>query len=194
MMTGQKNDFYKIGGPTVADMRPQMKTKPTLNTVNLYTHLEVGSIFNSDDTIEKVLNELRSQLKKPFVNKSMLFDSPDSVINYGPMSNSYFKGFFSPLGMVNLKSPIRDAIIYDRSYLNILENASQIIHYQILDKRNDRNEFHCFHRYNTNGLSGWQSKLILRSMKHFLQNFNIKMSLREAIDDMKLFQSKFVKI
>ena len=194
MMTGQKSNFYKIGGPTVADMRPQMKTKPTLNTVNLYTHLQVGDIFNSDDSIQKVFNVLRAQLKEPFVNKSKLFDSPDSVINYGPMSNSYFKGFFSPLGMVNLKSPIRDAIIYDRSYLNILENASQIIHYQIVDNRNDRNEFHCFHRYNTNGLSGWQSRLILRSMKHFLQNFDIKMSLREAIDDLKLFQSKFIKI
>ena len=96
--------------------------------------------------------------------------------------------------MVKIKSPIRDVIIYDRNYNNILHNATHIISYQIVDDRNDRNEFHYFHRYNTNGINGWQSRFLLHSLKHFLQNFDENMTVKEAINDMKKFQKHLIKI
>lgn len=191
-----ENNIYKIGGPMVVDMRPEMKTKPTLNTANMYTIIPSGCVFNGDETIGKVFVDLRKKVKEPFIKKSQLFDSPDSIIN--PRENipqrEDILGFFSQLGMVKIKSPVRDIIIYDKNYNDILFNATHIISYQIVDNRNDRNEFHYFHRYNTNGINGWQSRLLLHSMKHFLQSFDEKMTIREAINDIQSFQKQYIRI
>lgn len=196
-LEGLRNDnIYKIGGPMVVDMRPEMKTKPTLNTTNMYSIVPSGSVFNGDETIGNVLNKLRMKVKEPFVEKMKLFDSPDSIIN--PRENiperKDILGFFSQLGMVKIKSPIRDVIIYDKNYNNILNNATHIISYQVVDDRNDRNEFHYFHRYNTNGINGWQSRLLLHSLKHFLQTFDERMTITEALKDMQKFQKQFCEI
>lgn len=194
---GLRNDnIYKIGGPMVVDMRPEMKSKPTLNTNNMYSIVPSGSIVNGDTTIRDVFQTLRKKVRDAFIDKMRLFDSPDSIINHSgdrPKRNDIIP-FFSQLGMVKIKSPIRDIIIYDKNYNDVLFNETHIISYQIVDERNDRNEFHFFHRYNTNGISGCQSNLLLNSLKHFLQTFDENMTVHEALDDLKRFQQQFIKI
>ena len=177
-------------------MRPEIKTKPTLNTANMYTIVPSGCVFNGDDKIGKVFVDLRNKVKEPFINKSKLFDSPDSILHPRPNipERKDILGFFSQLGIVKIKPPIRDVIIYYKNYTGYLTNGTHIISYQIVDERNDRNEFHYFHRYNMNGINGFQSRLLLHSLKHFLQTFDERMTIRESINDMIKFQKQFIKI
>lgn len=184
-----------IGGSMAANMRGELKSKPTLNHCNIFTMIPGGAFVTNYTPISECFNRISERIKHNFDIKDPLWDFCDVLNRWNPKINleERITICFSHLGPINVKAPVEDLYLYNIDYAVPFSTAVPLLTYTINDPRTDRNEFHSMLRYHGNRIPEKHAGLLSDSLKHFLQTFKLTNTVGGALEEMKIFQAKIAK-
>ena len=185
-----------FGIEIATDIRKFSQKYYSLNMCNWYSLINV----NTSPTLNMKIGEIYQQLKKDMNDKLILTEllkTQNSIQykndNHKQDSNEDLIISLSNVGRLNLKGPLKDALITNLNYKKSLRGMFSLITYTITDE-NGRNDLVTHIRYNSSGLDEKMSKLVNNSIKYLLQNISPNCTLLDALKQVQKYQQNYLSL